>query len=374
MIDDDALRRMKLAAYEAAGDSAGWDAFLETVRVGFGATSACLRSMKPETGDAELWVESGTDPATKPSYIGHWGAQDPWVAHPLGHGSSRAGRCFIASQIIPWPELERTAFYNDFARTAGIKSVMTAMVEDGCVASMGRQAKLAVFREPRLPDFDSHQLEAFKALQPALRKALHMHIATRQMRVPDNPVEETLDAIPTAIFVLRPDGRVDYANPAARALWGSGALSKEFARVAGTARVSGSRWVDALAAAAAGTPQEFGLCTAETGTVGTATVILSRLPPDSPLAVLWHKDGILAIVQRENADRARETRLNALAGRYGLTPSEVQVLKLLAEGQSVEVLARSQRVRVSTVRTHIRHLLEKTYTSRTVDLVRLAGG
>ena len=374
MIDDDALRRLKLAAYEAAGDSMGWDAFLETVRLGFGATSACLRSMKPGADGAELWVESGTDPATKPSYIGHWGAQDPWVAHPLGHSSSRAGRCFIASQIIPWPELERTAFYNDFARAAGIKSVMTAMVEDGCAASMGQQAKLAVFREPHLPDFDSHQLEAFRALQPSLRKALHMHVATRQIRVRGNPVEQTLDVIPTAIFVLRPDGRVEYANPAARALWGSGALSKEFSRVAGTARVSGSRWVAALATAAAGTPQEFGLCIAQEDTVGTATVMLSRLPPDSPLAALWHKDGILAIVHRENPERAKATRLKALAGRYGLTPSEVQVLKLLAEGQAVEALAKSQGVRVSTIRTHIRHLLDKTYTSRTVDLVRLAGG
>ena len=37
-------------------------------------------------------------------------------------------------------------------------------------------------------------------------------------------------------------------------------------------------------------------------------------------------------------------------------------------------LAQAQGVTVHTVRTHIRHLLEKTCTGRVLDLVRLVGG
>ena len=62
------------------------------------------------------------------------------------------------------------------------------------------------------------------------------------------------------------------------------------------------------------------------------------------------------------------------AAGYGYRCSEEAVLSLLAAGIAAEEIAARQAVRLSTVRTHIRHLLEKTGTRRILDLVQMLAG
>lgn len=62
----------------------------------------------------------------------------------------------------------------------------------------------------------------------------------------------------------------------------------------------------------------------------------------------------------------------ALAVQYELTPTEVLVLRLLAEGGNPRTIAVRLEVRVTTVRSHLRSLYAKTGMRRQADLVRLA--
>jgi len=58
-----------------------------------------------------------------------------------------------------------------------------------------------------------------------------------------------------------------------------------------------------------------------------------------------------------------------LRSRWRLTPTEARVARLLARGASPAQIADSMEVRVSTVRTHLQHLYEKTGAKRQVELV-----
>lgn len=56
---------------------------------------------------------------------------------------------------------------------------------------------------------------------------------------------------------------------------------------------------------------------------------------------------------------------------YGLSPSEIRVAALLAEGNSVTEAAERMRVKVPTLRTYLKQIFAKTGTARQGDLIRL---
>jgi len=59
---------------------------------------------------------------------------------------------------------------------------------------------------------------------------------------------------------------------------------------------------------------------------------------------------------------------------FDLTAAEARVARSLAAGETVESIAAESRVSPNTVRTHLRHVLEKTGCRRQADLVAVLGG
>ena len=63
---------------------------------------------------------------------------------------------------------------------------------------------------------------------------------------------------------------------------------------------------------------------------------------------------------------------DALALLYDLTPAETRVFELLVAGETVAAIAKTLCVALSTVKTHLVHLFQKTGCQRQSELVRLA--
>jgi DNA-binding CsgD family transcriptional regulator len=63
--------------------------------------------------------------------------------------------------------------------------------------------------------------------------------------------------------------------------------------------------------------------------------------------------------------------LDALAARYQLTPSELRVLIAIIDIGGVPEVAAALHLSQATVRTHLRHVFEKTGVRRQADLVKL---
>lgn len=70
----------------------------------------------------------------------------------------------------------------------------------------------------------------------------------------------------------------------------------------------------------------------------------------------------------EDVPMPSETALRSL---FALTPAEARVACLLAGGATVDEIAGALDVRVTTVRSHVQKLLDKTGTRRQSELVRL---
>ena len=70
-------------------------------------------------------------------------------------------------------------------------------------------------------------------------------------------------------------------------------------------------------------------------------------------------------------ERAPEPSADLLARLYGFTAREAGVAALLLQGLSPKEAADELAMTENTVRTHIRHLFDKTGVERLADLVRL---
>lgn len=79
-----------------------------------------------------------------------------------------------------------------------------------------------------------------------------------------------------------------------------------------------------------------------------------------------------ATVQPQGADSPGGSATAADSGAAGLTPRELDVLRLVAAGRSNQQIARELFVSLATVKTHVNHLLAKTRCTSRADLVRYA--
>lgn len=66
--------------------------------------------------------------------------------------------------------------------------------------------------------------------------------------------------------------------------------------------------------------------------------------------------------------------LEVMQSLFDLTCRELQVVRLLADGHSIESLARSMAISANTVRTHLRAIFSKTGATRQSELMQLCAG
>ena len=80
------------------------------------------------------------------------------------------------------------------------------------------------------------------------------------------------------------------------------------------------------------------------------------------------------LVMPEDMSMERRYVLRAYGADIELTPAELRVLMALVEIGGVPEVAPVLGIAETTVRTHLRHLFEKTGTSRQADLVKIVAG
>ena len=119
------------------------------------------------------------------------------------------------------------------------------------------------------------------------------------------------------------------------------------------------------------------LLAGEAGEAGGALAV-PRRPPLRPLSVLVSAVGLVSGVPAgasllfvTDPDRRGEVPEKVLAGLYGLTGAEGRIAHLLTRGLSPSEVASTEGVSVSTVRSHLKRVFEKTGTHRQGELIQL---
>lgn len=267
-------------------------------------------------------------------------------------------------------DLERTQFYQDAMRPLDSWHVAVVNVhrDDSYFAPMG------VSRTRHQRPFGEEELRSLRALAPHLNRALRVTLRLKEMDARAEALAMGADHALTAIVFADAFGRVAEANSLARAILaeGDGLVIRD-----GVLRAAlgddNTRLVRLVLEAAGGVD---GLTFIHKCGVMQVTRPSCRRPlglvvsPTRNAASPFGRSHAVTIAFAD-PERAPEADADLIARLYGFTPREAAVAALLLKGRSPSHAADELAMTENTVRTHIRHVFDKTGAERLADLVRL---
>lgn len=371
MKDEATFARILGSLHEAALDPARWPDFSAVFDEALGVCGHSLMFGDGESDeDAQirfLWIrERGVRRSDlERLYVGTY--------YPLDERVPRLrrapdGRLFHNTEVWTEQELKTSPVYQVFRNHANCADAVSVRLDGPCGSRITWMVHDPIDRD----GWSSARLDSIRLLLPHIRQTVRVQVALGKAGSLGLTLENLLDV--TAVGVIQLDGRarIVAANDRARSLLRTGDVLFDtggclFAR-----------------APAANTSLQTLLARAlpPFGTLGTGGTMTAKRPSGLPPLVLhvipvsggssepgaWP---VAALVLLPDTAHATDVDIGAVAEILRFTRAESQVAVLLARGLSVREVAAATGRRVSTVRSHIKHMYAKHGLTRQADLVRL---
>lgn len=220
--------------------------------------------------------------------------------------------------------------------------------------------------------FDAAQSRLFATVIPHLQRAVQLRLRLAALDGPPTSSAEMLNRLPHAVLLVDARAGAIFANQAAKRMLGAGgglSLGRDGleAETPGDTRLLRQTIAD---------------CAEPAGELGGAGGRLRLSRRDrGPLTMLvvprrTRVGGIddlrpMAILFVTDPEQAAGVRGEWLRQDFGLTPAEAGFAVEIAKGDGLPAAAGRLGVSLTTVRTHLAHVFDKTGTRRQAELVRL---
>mgnify|MGYP000299207861 CR=1 FL=1 len=356
--------------YDAALEPEKWGTALQNISRCVDVMGAHVILWQEATQSTPFFASTGVDEKAFELYGEYWGAHDPrrkWLMENPG------GQWVGCQRICDDKTVETSPLYQEYSIPWNIRHCMLGRI--GGTPELS--AMMAIGRPPGTPAFDAQHEKLLARhnlhLESAIRVQLRLSEAAARVRV----LEELAHQITDAMLILKADGRVHFMNAAAEDTWSwKGApLTVRGGRLSAKS-VDGTRLLRTLveSAAKSGAGGALRLSRAGEGVIQsgfTSALNLVVCPLSVRLRIMHAASEPLALVMIfGDADSARATPA-VLQALFGFTPAETRLALALTAGDKPDDYAAAQQVKISTVRTQITALKDKTGTRRHSDLVAL---
>ena len=340
--------------YDASYEEEAWDRLPLALATAVGGRSATLQFFNAD-GERTDFGGNYFLPQMYEEYVNHFYAEDVWIAIGLRGGNQP----IVADDYMSLPQYEMTSLYNDFFRRHGDDTAHCAGVIS--THSRGRQI-IGIHRGKGGGAFGAENAEAIRRVMPHLERlqGLRQRLNTADGR--RKAAALALDAFDFSAMIVRHDRKLILCNVAAEALLNRRAgltarAGRLYARMPAADADLGAR----LAAATTGLPQAGALLVTMGETDAPCRLLIAPMPMTGA-----------ALVVVDTPD-AQSGCVWPAAQIYGLSAAETALGEVLVSGGTLEDFADARGVRISTARTQMSALLQKTGTSRQTQLVsRLA--
>lgn len=289
--------------------------------------------------------------------------------------SAPLGRIIRREEHFSDAEWERTDVHNELYRPRGIYAAIgVPLIRSQYFVPFG------LHRNRSHGAFERAHLRAVSHIIPHMQRAIQMTLLLDALSVRAYALEAAWDRLVFGVLFLDGDGRILWANRAGeRMLAKQDGICGRGRSLLAAANGANAR-LQQLIGEAARTANGDGLCN------GGAILIPRRLPAQplsltvSPLRTERSQiatGGITApavLVFVNDPDLAPTIPVALLQQIYNLTERETRLAVLLLEGLDLHEISERMAVSIYTVRTHLRHLFEKTNTRRQAELIRRLSG
>jgi len=355
--------------YDAVIDPAQRNDVLDKIASFTGGHSGGLLSKHSLSKSEVLYCYVGADPNSLQVYSESYPKLDPTADSPC----FGVEQVVSATDLVPYEEFRRGRFYREWARPHGWVDVASAVIEKSATSC----TFLSVVRHEANGLVDDEMRRRMALVIPHVRRALLIGQTIHRKQTEAVCFSDVLDGLSSGMILVDASGRIVHTNNAGNAILDAG----DFLRT-----VCGRLVASDLAINAA--LREI-LVAANAGDValGVKGIALPLTAHDGERYVA-HVLPLTSGARREaglayNAVAALFIRKASLepfsppeviGEMYRLTPTELRVLLAIVDIGGVPEVAAALGVAVTTVKTHLSRLFEKTGVARQADLVKLVAG
>ncbi len=299
-------------------------------------------------------------------------ARATWLTNPFLRLLKKPGDLFTSEDIIPQSAWKESDFFHQLLEPRGVDQAIAL-----CFAGPDRVLSgLFVHRLSNKP-FSAKERELLLNLQPHLETALKLAVSHWRNTFTVKALKETTDHMEIVAFVLDGNGYViDYSAGAEERLAGRSSLSMETDQIQFTSQHHQKQFDQALKKAIAWRQEPLGekpiiamrLEDQEGGWLG---VLVQPIVP--PSLVVPHSVTSCPHVIVYINDPAKSRSLpqhHLIAQLFNLSGREAYLVSLLVNGHTLQQTADMMGVTLTTVRTYLQHIYEKTGVNRRQDLIR----
>lgn len=348
-----------------------WTGVLDEICTEFGFATGALSVASLTNMKAVVNAVSGSDlTQMAQNAIGYgadiielWGGTERIQQYPLGEP-------IVQSQAVRQDIISSNRYYREWALPKGLfDAVALGLVRDRTMVGN------AIFSQHEsVGPIDDAQVGGLRLLAPHIRRAVTISNFFDMKAVEAATFAATVETLTVGVVLADEDSKIVHSNAAATAMLAAGdPIVVRQGRIAVQSGTTTSTLQSAVAQAAK-----------DEATLGQKGIgIPIPRPGGDPLVIhvlpLRRSHMRSGLIQRAAAavfvaSASGPPRLphDALNQLYDLTPAEIRIFELICEGHTRDAISAQLSVSVSTVKSHLLHVFEKTGCRRQVDLVRLA--
>jgi DNA-binding CsgD family transcriptional regulator len=369
MNDSEQLSVLIADIYDAALDPAQRIDVLEKIASFTGGHSGGLLSKHFPSNSENLYCYIGADPESLQVYSESYPKLDAIADAP----SFGVAQVVSTADLVPYEEFRRGRFYREWARPHGWVDVASAVIEKSATSC----TFLSVIRREESGMVDDEMRRRMALVVPHVRRALLIGKTIDLKQAEAVCFSDILDGLSAGMILLDGHARIVHSNAAGQAmLEASDFLRPVCGRLVAADAPVNAALREILVAAEAGDTAIVakGVALPLTACDGERYVahVLPLTSGARRGAGLAYNAVAALFVRKVAFDAASPPDI---IGRiYKLTPTELRVLLAIVNIGGVPEVAAALGVAVTTIKTHLARLFEKTGVGRQADLVKLVAG
>ncbi|MFD6391154.1 helix-turn-helix transcriptional regulator [Nocardia sp. NPDC060259] len=352
------------AIYAAAAEPSLWPGTVDRIVTMFDAAVGSLVTSAPD--DQRIALGVGLDTTSVDSYNRYYRDLDP-IARIVAR--SAVGEVGCVFEVLSRRQLTESEFFVDWARPTGLG--------DGVFARFSDRADgpswLCVAAEPNKGFASTGRIELIRHLVPHLRAAAAIQLRSTEASQSLRLTTQILEHLDGSALLVEEHGLIHHMNAAARAILtrADGLLVVRGGKL-GTTVGADRAALHELVLRACGdcceAPIAGSISLTRPSTGGRYVVhAIPICTDDDPC-----RPGRLALLTIvDPTESASAVPARTWRSVYGLTAREAGIVEHVIRGDGLQAVADALGVTLSTVRTHLQHVFDKTGTRRQKDLARL---
>jgi DNA-binding CsgD family transcriptional regulator len=366
-MDAESFSALVADIYDAALDPPSWRKVLKDI-CGFvqGGPSASLFWQDAVKRTGKTYYVWGGDPQYNQLYWDKYVGLNPFTA-AAGHFA--VGEIYSAVDILPLPQFLDSPFYKEWMTPQGWGDVLSTNLDKSATS----RAVFSVARHARDGLVDDEMRRRMRLLVPHVRRSAMIGKLVNLSKVEAAVLADTLDGLQAGMFLVDAGGRLVHANLAGRAMLDQGNVLHANGKLVAL-DLRGDDALREILHAAGNSESALGEKRISVKLIARDGVeYVSHVLPLTSGARRRAGQSYAAVaaifVQRVGHDAS--PALGMLVEQFGLTAAEVRVLIAIMDYGGVAEVASALSLSPATVRTHLRHVFEKTGVRRQADLVKL---